>query len=104
MTGRTGPDQQDPVQRPAVPALTLYSRLGCHLCEQAESHLKALAFTFQVVDVDTDPLLKARYGQDVPVLASGGRVLGKGAFSRSRLSQIKLLLLRETRTQPDSPG
>ncbi|MFD1730622.1 glutaredoxin family protein [Deinococcus malanensis] len=84
--------------------LTLYSRAGCHLCEQARSHLEALDFAFQVVDVDSDPSLKDRYDHNVPVLTSGERVLGKGAFSRSRLSQIKLLLLREVRTRSDSAG
>ncbi|MFC4425730.1 glutaredoxin family protein [Deinococcus navajonensis] len=78
-----------------LPDLTLYSRVGCHLCEQAEAHLRSLAFRFSVVDVDAEPALRARYGNDVPVLAQGDRVLGKGVFSRARLSQIKLLLMRE---------
>ncbi|MFC4637112.1 glutaredoxin family protein [Deinococcus hohokamensis] len=79
----------------AMPTLTLYARAGCHLCEQAEANLQALAFAFTVVDVDHDPSLRARYDHDVPVLAHGERVLGKGAFSRARLAQLKLLLLRE---------
>ena len=62
------------------------------------AHLRALEFTFVAVDVDGDPSLRARYGDDVPVLArqtpAGVQVLGKGAFSRARLSALKLVLLR----------
>lgn len=83
------------VARSALPPLTLYTRAGCHLCEQAEAHLRTLAFAFTVVDVDRDAALRARHGDDVPVLAQGERLLGKGAFSRARLSELKLALLRE---------
>lgn len=82
-----------------LPPLTLYTRAGCHLCDLAAEHLAALEFTVQAVDIDRDPQLRARWTDHVPVLAwtpPGGpeQVLGKGAFSRARLSQLKLLLLR----------
>ena len=32
-------------------------------------------FTLDVVDVDSDPVLEARYGEDVPVLLHGPREL-----------------------------
>lgn len=82
-----------------LPLLTLYTRSGCHLCEQAAAHLRALEFRVVEVDVDGEPELRARYGDDVPVLArqtpAGVQVLGKGAFSRARLGTLKLALLRE---------
>ncbi len=60
-------------------SLTLYSRTGCHLCEEMERALADLAPTFglrvEVVDVDADPWLERRYGERVPVLAAGGREL-----------------------------
>ncbi|MBB5233253.1 glutaredoxin family protein [Deinococcus budaensis] len=85
---------------PALPPLTLYTRAGCHLCEQAEAHLQALEYRYQPVDVDGDPALCARHGDDVPVLAllqpeGGDRVLLKGVLSKGRLSALKLQLLRE---------
>ena len=58
--------------------LTLYHRRGCHLCEQM---LAALYFTYgdqlevQLVDVDSDPKLKQEYGQRIPVLTAGSRLL-----------------------------
>lgn len=52
--------------------LTLYGRAYCHLCEDMLRALEAvqdeLQFTVQTVDVDTDPVLEARYGEQVPVL------------------------------------
>ena len=61
------------------PLLTLYSRTHCHLCEEMIAGLRELrsrvAFTLDVIDVDRDPALAARFGMDVPVLAHGGREL-----------------------------
>lgn len=78
-----------------LPPLTLYTRAGCHLCEQAEAHLQALEYRYHPLDVDGDPALRARHGDDVPVLALGDRVLLKGVLSKSRLGALKLQLLRE---------
>ncbi|MEW6421987.1 MAG: glutaredoxin family protein [Deinococcota bacterium] len=85
----------------SLPVFTLYTRAGCHLCEQAEANLRFLEYRYQPVDVDGDPALKTRYGDDVPVLALGGRVLLKGVLSRPRLSALKLQLLRGARTTGD---
>jgi glutaredoxin len=56
--------------------VTLYTRLGCHLCETAEATLRAerdaTGFTLEVVDVDADPELVRRYGVRVPVVAVDG--------------------------------
>jgi hypothetical protein len=51
--------------------LVLYSRQGCCLCQGLEEKLRALEppLKLQVVDVDSDPDLQARYGLEVPVLA-----------------------------------
>jgi hypothetical protein len=62
-----------------VPLLTVYGRGYCHLCDDMIAALRALqgrfAFELQVVDVDTDAALEARYGELVPVLMSGEREL-----------------------------
>lgn len=65
--------------------LTLYTRAGCHLCEDAASVLAELGVAYVPVDVDSDAELQARYGWDVPVLASGEQVLLKGVFGRARV-------------------
>ncbi|BDP42005.1 NrdH-redoxin [Deinococcus aetherius] len=85
-----------------LPTLTFYTRAGCHLCEQAEAGLQALAYRYTPVDVSGNAELEARYGHDVPVLALGDRVLLKGVLSRGRLSTLKVQLLREA--QAGTPG
>ena len=54
-----------------LPPLLLYSRDGCCLCEGLEERLRALLPPppLQVVNVDHDPELQARYGLEVPLLA-----------------------------------
>jgi glutaredoxin len=57
--------------------LTLYSRAHCGLCEDMERVLQEAAargaIALQIVDVDADPRLAARYGTEVPVLLHGSR-------------------------------
>lgn len=59
--------------------LTLYSREYCHLCHDMLAALEALrgefAFTVEVLDVDSDPALEARYDELVPVLEADGHEL-----------------------------
>ncbi len=61
------------------PALTLYSRTWCHLCEDMLSGLQVLQagqpFELTVIDVDSDPALEQRFGERVPVLMHGEREL-----------------------------
>ncbi len=54
-----------------LPKLLLYSRAGCCLCEGLEERLMALdpAPALEVLDVDGDPTLQARFGLEVPLLA-----------------------------------
>jgi thiol-disulfide isomerase/thioredoxin len=59
--------------------LTLLSRSWCHLCDDMRQALAPLAaeyaFDLQVIDVDSDPKLERRYGEDIPVLLAGEREL-----------------------------
>ena len=52
--------------------VTLYTRRGCHLCEEAKRELLAAGlsdlFTLEEVDIDADPSLRARFGHDIPVV------------------------------------
>jgi glutaredoxin len=56
--------------------VVLYTRLGCHLCEEAERVLReqraSVGFDLELVDVDRDPELARRYGVRVPVVAVDG--------------------------------
>lgn len=59
----------------AVP-LTLYGRAWCHLCDDMRAALEPLLAEFgaqvDMVDIDADPLLEARYNELVPVLVCDG--------------------------------
>jgi glutaredoxin len=56
--------------------VTLFTRVGCHLCEEAERVLEgeraATPFRLELVDIDRDPELVRRYGVRVPVVAVDG--------------------------------
>jgi len=59
--------------------VTLYTRIGCHLCEEAERVLRqeqaVTPFRLELVDVDRAPELVRRYGVRVPVVAVDGEDL-----------------------------
>jgi hypothetical protein len=61
---------------PDVPALVVYGREECHLCQDMIAALREwqarLHFHLEVVDVDSDDNLKSLYGERVPVLVAGG--------------------------------
>lgn len=64
--------------------LTLYSRPGCHLCDEMlrEVH-RALGSRdpgVQVVDIDQDAELLARYMLRIPVLTVDGEEVCEGHF------------------------
>lgn len=70
-----------------APALTLYGRKWCHLCDDMLAALEAMRpawnFSVTVVDVDSDPALEAQYDEIVPVLALGGRELCRYRFDEA---------------------
>ena len=60
-----------------MPAITLYQRDDCHLCDLAlELLAQARVPAFDSVFIDGDEALETRYGARVPVLRdAGGREL-----------------------------
>ena len=58
------------------PRVTLYTRAGCHLCDQAklvlEQARRHAEFAFEEFDIDADPELRRLYNDEVPVIAIGG--------------------------------
>ena len=59
------------------PKLTLYSRRDCCLCDEMKAIVREVAVKITIeldeVDVDTSALLRARFGDEVPVLFIDGR-------------------------------
>ncbi len=62
---------------PAPVRVTLYSRVGCHLCDDARVVIASvcddLGETFAEVDIDSDPDLEDRFGEEVPVTFVDGK-------------------------------
>ena len=59
--------------------LTVYSKPGCHLCEEAVralTHLQAQTpFTLEEINIQDDPELFAEYGEQIPVVLLIGEKL-----------------------------
>jgi len=80
--------------------LELYTRPGCHLCDDLKMLCERLAGEFPVqlreVNIEADPDLKARYDQEVPVLFIEGRKAVKYRTTEGALRRLlrRRLLLR----------
>jgi glutaredoxin len=61
----------------SMPAVTLYTRVGCHLCDVAKAVLDEVRrerpFELTTFDVDSDTELREKYGDEVPVVTIDGR-------------------------------
>ena len=81
--------------------VTLYTRPGCHLCEDAKSLIAPLLAEFgarlREVNIDSDPELQERYNLDVPVIFLAGRKIAK---HRIDPIQFKRQLLEARRRLP----
>ena len=69
--------------------LMVMSRAGCHLCEQVIEELVPLIrgrAQLEVIDIDTDPQLVARYGLRVPVVVADDRDLSEFPLDRDAVN------------------
>jgi glutaredoxin len=55
--------------------LVLYSRPGCHLCDDARVVLERIGEPFDEVDIESDDDLHKRYLERIPVVALDGQEL-----------------------------
>jgi glutaredoxin len=74
---------------PPTTKVTLYTRKGCCLCDDAKRVLEAVrdraAFELDEVDIDTDAGLRSSYNDEVPVIAINGRKAFKYRVSEQEL-------------------
>ena len=70
--------------------LILYTRAECHLCEAAKAEIreKIGAIPIEEIDVDSDPALAARFGEEVPVGFVGGEKAFKFHVDVRRLRRL----------------
>ena len=52
--------------------LVLYSRPGCHLCDDARAVLDEVGEPYEEVDIESDDALHAAYLERIPVVALDG--------------------------------
>jgi len=74
-----------------MPRLTLYSKSGCHLCDEMKHVIDAVRarvpFEFDVVDISTDPRLMDLYGVEIPVLLIDGKKAAKYRVTEAELEE-----------------
>ncbi len=72
--------------------IVLYTRRGCHLCEQAwgqlERERRRYEFSLRCVDVDGDADLVRRFGECVPVVVVNERVRFRGIVNPVLLRRL----------------
>jgi glutaredoxin len=74
---------------PAQHHVTLITRVGCHLCEQAQGVLlrlrEELGFGYAELDVDADRDRRNEYSDRVPVILVDGKEHGYWRVEEDRL-------------------
>jgi len=72
-----------------MPKLTLYTRAGCCLCDDAKAVLlqarRKAEFEMEEIDIDADAALQQLYNNEVPVIAIDGRKAFKYRVTESEL-------------------
>jgi glutaredoxin len=72
--------------------LELYTRPGCHLCDDLKMLCQRLSGEFPIqlteVNIEADPELRARYDREVPVLFIEGRKAVKFRTTEEALRRL----------------
>ncbi|HEV3418491.1 MAG TPA: glutaredoxin family protein [Pirellulales bacterium] len=68
--------------------VVLYTRIGCHLCVEAQSLLEKYDLAVRMIDIDRDPELAAQYDQCVPVIVIDGRERFRGRVDEMLLRRL----------------
>ena len=74
--------------------LTLYSRPGCHLCDEMKAVVRRVIgagevpATVEEIDISTDVDLEDRYGLEIPVLLIDGRKAAKYRIAEEALTRL----------------
>ena len=58
--------------------VVIYTRNGCHLCEDAEALVRAHGLTPRMVDIDADAALCEQFNTCVPVVEIDGKIRFRG--------------------------
>ncbi|MGH2719296.1 MAG: glutaredoxin family protein [Actinomycetota bacterium] len=70
------------------PQVILYSRPGCHLCENACAALDAAGVAYEEVDITTDAGLEAEYRYLIPVVEVAGQQVFEAGMNPADLGEL----------------
>jgi glutaredoxin len=68
--------------------VVVYTRPGCHLCDDALAVLRRFRLSPEVVNIDADPKLQAKFDTCVPVVEIDGKVRFRGRVSDVLLQRL----------------
>ena len=72
--------------------VTIYSRPGCHLCDEMKVVVQlvgaSIPLTIEEIDISNDPELERLYGFEIPVLFVAGKKVAKYRVSEGDLRRI----------------
>ena len=68
--------------------VVLYTRKGCHLCDDALAVLQRHGLTPRLVDIDSEPAWRERYNECVPVVEVDGKERFRGRVNEVLLSRL----------------
>ena len=73
--------------------LTIYSRPGCHLCDEMKAVIRRVIqsrsdIAIDEIDISTDSGLIERYGLEIPVLLLDGKKIAKYRTTEEALARI----------------
>jgi len=75
-----------------VIALTLYSRPGCHLCDEMKTVINRVAEStplhLEEIDISSNADLEERYGLEIPVLFVAGKKAAKYRIGEKELRRL----------------
>ena len=75
-------------------AIAIYSRPGCHLCEEMKAVVERVVrrentpVTIDEIDISTDPALESRYGPEIPVLMVDGKKAAKYRVTEAEFTRM----------------
>ena len=78
----------------------VYSRPGCHLCDEAVAMLASYGLRAEEVNIDENPELRTQFNTCVPVVEMDGKVRFRGRIDPVLLERI---LAHETSVATDAP-
>jgi len=73
-----------------VPDIVLYTRAGCHLCEEAKEVLLRHGIVPHEIDIDREPALVEQYGECVPVVVIEGKERFRGHVDERLLRRMMI--------------